>query len=764
MEEQHSQNYFSLMEAFFSGPENASEELNSRLLKRADLLVIKGYDQYHTSQFEAALQSWQTSLKIYRELAIPQAEGVCLTNMGLACEGRGDYRQAIDYHQQALTIARAIGDRKGEGEILVNLGSLYCDLGQYERALTYYQQSLEIGEELQQELLLASALGNLGNIYQIVGDYEQAKKHLEKSLELAKHGKNILEQSYVLGNLGWLNYSLGEYDKAIEQYQQSLAIKQQHGDLRGEVHTLGRLGLVYDERGNHNQAIDYHQQGLAISREIGYRLGEIDTLKNIGTAFLRHGNLEQAEKSLDDAIDIGESLRSELGEDDGGKVSVFETQDLTYRVLQKVSIDQNKIEKALEISERSRSRIFAEYLAKKFGKENKSEGKINPPTIEQIKQIARKQSATLVEYSVIYDEFRIEGKLQAKESELFIWVVQPQGEVIFRQVDLKPLWQKEKTTLADFVAIARESLGARGRDAVRVGQTTSKGTETRRLQQLQEKLIEPIAHCLPKNDQEKVIFIPHESLLMVPFPALLDGSGKYLIEKYPILIEPSIQILDLTNRQKQQVQGIAPNQALVVGNPKMPEISLGIGQPTQKLKPLSGAQQEAMEIAELLKTKAIVGARATKAEVVPKMFSAKIIHLATHGLLDNFQDMEVPGAIALAPSKEDKGWLTAEELLRLDLNAELVVLSACDTGRGKITGDGVMGLSRSLMAAGVQSLVVSLWAIPDAPTAYLMKEFYQGWQRDGDKAQALRKAMLATMGKAPHPRNWAAFTLIGKAI
>jgi CHAT domain-containing protein len=90
-------------------------------------------------------------------------------------------------------------------------------------------------------------------------------------------------------------------------------------------------------------------------------------------------------------------------------------------------------------------------------------------------------------------------------------------------------------------------------------------------------------------------------------------------------------------------------------------------------------------------------------------------------------------------------------------------LSACDTGRGRITGDGVIGLSRSFISAGVPSVIVSLWSVPDAPTAFLMTEFYQNFQKNPDKAQALRQAMLTTLKQHPNPKNWAAFTLIGES-
>ncbi len=112
--------------------------------------------------------------------------------------------------------------------------------------------------------------------------------------------------------------------------------------------------------------------------------------------------------------------------------------------------------------------------------------------------------------------------------------------------------------------------------------------------------------------------------------------------------------------------------------------------------------------------------------------------------------------------------LTAEEILNFKqkLNADLVVLSACDTGRGRITGDGVIGLSRAFISAEVPSVVVSLWAVPDGETAFLMEKFYKNWLQNidkPDKATALRNAMLTTKQQYPNPRQWAAFTLIGEA-
>ncbi|HEY9805591.1 MAG TPA: CHAT domain-containing protein, partial [Candidatus Obscuribacterales bacterium] len=150
-------------------------------------------------------------------------------------------------------------------------------------------------------------------------------------------------------------------------------------------------------------------------------------------------------------------------------------------------------------------------------------------------------------------------------------------------------------------------------------------------------------------------------------------------------------------------------------------------------------------------------------KVLQQLSQAQIAHFATHGLLEDFKGLGVPGAIALAPAGKDDGLLTASEILGLKLKAELVVLSACDTGQGKITGDGVVGLSRSLISAGVPSVIVSLWKVPDEPTATLMTEFYRQLQRQPDKAQAMRQAMLLTKASYPDPLDWAAFTLMGEA-
>ncbi|MDY6902003.1 MAG: CHAT domain-containing tetratricopeptide repeat protein, partial [Cyanobacteriota bacterium] len=526
------------------------------------------------------------------------------------------------------------------------------------------------------------------------------------------------------------------------------------------------LGNTYRSLGDYKKAIDFQQQNLAIAKEIGNKGGEGTVLNNLGLALFEFGNLSEAEKVLKQGIEVLKSQHSRQ-EKDEFKISIFEGQARTYRTLQQVYIAQNKTDLALEVAESGRARAFVDLFASSL--------RIPPtePTVDQIKQIAKAQDATLVQYSIIYDDFKIAGKLQPKKSELYIWVIKPTGEVTFRKADLKPLWQKENTTLDELVSTTRKSLGVgddeRSIFEVKVKNPVNEKIQRESLQKLHQLLVKPIADLLPTDPNQRVTFVPQGDLFLVPFPALMDSKDKYLIEKHTILTAPAIQVLELTRSQKQRIKsqqripGKSRQNALIVGNPTMPKFNTKYGEPGKQLSSLPGAKREAEAIAPLFNTKALTGDEATETTIKTKLPQAGVIHLATHGLFDGFQGLQ--SSIALAPSSQDNGLLTASEILDIKLNADLVVLSACNTGRGRITGDGVIGLSRSLFLAGTPSVLVSLWSVPDAPTAELMTDFYQNlYQKNLDKAQALRQAMLKMKEQYPKtPRKWAAFTLIGEA-
>ncbi|MBR8836896.1 MAG: CHAT domain-containing protein [Stigonema ocellatum SAG 48.90 = DSM 106950] len=756
--------------------QNPDSELEAMLLGNLGLAHLEEGD-YSADTIDYLNDYWTLIYNRTKNNNTAQSQAAkALGNLGNAYYGAELYVQAIAFHQKRLALSRKIQDRAGEAKALSDLGIVYQGLGDSKKAIEHQEQALTLARQIKERSLESFALGNLGVIYQTQGDYVKASDYQEKRLAIARELKDLRSETQALANLGGVAYFQGDYNKAIALYESAWKITwDQLHDADILYRIRGNQGLAYFQMGNNEKALEAYQQYFQYASSRSNRREEGVVKINAAAVRLQSGNLTGAAKNLREAIEIWESLRARLGSNDGFKISIFETQNAPYSNLQSVLVDQNQPEAALEISERGRARAFAEILARSLSSvTTKKEAPPLPlasPTITEIKKIAQNHRATLVEYSIVPGNFKLQGKLETRESELLIWVVQPTGNVTLRRVDLKPLWQCQNPQLcypkgvSDLVAKSRDLLTQRNRS------NASSQIDGNPLFKLQQLLIQPVTDLLPKDVNAHVIFIPHRSLFLVPFAALEDATGKFLIERLTISITPSIQVLDLTYQLRMRQVGTKNSAStLIVGNPTMPKVVIEPGEPPEELSPLPGSEEEAKAIAQLFNTKALIGANANKSTVVQKMSQSSVVHLATHGLLGDFVGLGIPGAIALAPdpmfqgqiSTQENGILTANEILGLKLNSELVVLSACNTGRGRITGDGVVGLSRAFVAAKVPSVVVSLWSVPDNPTASLMTEFYRNMQRQPDKAMALRQAMLTTMKQYPQPFDWAAFVLIGE--
>jgi CHAT domain-containing protein len=636
---------------------------------------------------------------------------------------------------------------------------------------------------------------------QLVGLALSQQSLTQENIVPNSNPKTPVEEAEQLRRQGDAQLRRQEFTAAIQSYQQSIQIFQKLKLNDGINEAWLGIAKTYLLMGDNPKALNLFR-----------KLAEQKTnhnepaLTNLGLALFRSGKLPEAEQVLQKAI-TGWEKRRELEADDLSNITKLEQQSYSYRLLQKVLVQQKKTDAALLISEQMRGRTLVEQVV-----QNAKLPTTPTPSLEQIKQIAKTTNSTLVEYSIVGNEIHVFGNEPDDETDLFIWVIQPNGVISFRQVDLK----LSKQSFSELVLKTRgNNLGISGHNIVVESPRNGIVSKNIRLQQLWKLLIEPIAELLPKEPNAPITFIPQKALFLVPFAALQDVNGKYLIEQHTLLSASSIQVLALTNQQ--QFNSLKNKNALVVGNPTMPTLPAQGNTPSYQLQNLPGTEKEALAVASLLDTQPLIGSKATKATVVQQMPQQRIIHLATHGLLDldaNLKEfgepinknaltardsgvivapgaliidpkanvivggvpanvalagekvikISMPGAIALAPSNGDNGFLTAQDILSLKLNnTELVVLSACDTGRGRITGEGVVGLSRAFIAVGVKTVIVSLWAIPDLPTASLMTEFYRQLQNNPDKAQALRQAMLITKTKFPNPIDWAAFTLIGDA-
>jgi CHAT domain-containing protein len=749
-----------------------SRQLKDKVEEAKSMLNL-GSVHFHIRKYNEAIDFYEKSLKIWQETRNTQGEAKCLLNIGNAYGALGNYSQAIkyqqqrltiaeklgdrrgllyaflnigytydlkgdwakaiEYHQQALTIAREIQDRRMEGQITGNIGSAYLFLRNCDKSIEYSKLSLNIRKEVQDRQGEIYTLGYIANAYSNLSDYYQAINYYQQALEIAKNIKARDSEGVILSGIGNVFCSQKEWATATEYFKQSLSIAQEINNIQSEGSILGSLGLIYFYLEDYHQAIAYLRQGILIAQNISDLPEQANHLNNLGGIFLKLKNFTESEKLLRKSIEIERTLFSKLGKHDDYKVSFFEKQSRsTYRLLQDVLVAQNKTELALEIAEQGRAKAFVDLLTLRFFSQPDFQPR-KSISLEGIQKLAIDNGLTLIEYSIIYDNFKIQETVQTKESKLYIWLIQATGNLTFHEVDLKSLWQHQNTSLSKLVIKARES--------ITIEEPTQQDFSL--LHKLHKLLIEHIAHLLPTNPNSPIVFIPQEILFLVPFAALQDSTSKYLTEKHNIITAPSIQVLELIQKRSTQVSETSLD-ALVVGNPKMPTIPLT--EPPVELEDLAWAKTEAQVIAPLLNTQAIMGADATKVEIQQQMPKARLIHLATHGLLDDIRQLGIPGAVALAPSNDDNGFLTAGEIYDMKLNADLVVLSACSTGQGKITGDGVVGLSRCLIAAGVKSVIVSLWSVGDLSTALLMVKFYQILQQGVAATIALNQAQRWLLG------------------
>lgn len=447
-------------------------------------------------------------------------------------------------------------------------------------------------------------------------------------------------------------------------------------------------------------------------------------------------------------------------------------------------------------------------------------------SMKTVKKAARRQDATIVYYSTAAVE---------SENTLFVWVIQPSGEIAFRAVDVSHLGQSLSALTRETLTASASFIdrGQQGRSLIQaVRDLRSQGfnnneidlaerylveesVQATKLRLLHDVLIDPVSDLLPTDPSSHVIFVPHRELTLAPFAALQDSVGRHLIEKHTISVAHSL--ISLSKKVDSIKKMPTGSDFVAVGNSDIPDIRYVADNSRVSLPSLPAADAEVVDISPddgyWFRRSA-----ATQRNINPHLEDAKIIHFATHGLL-NFQNkrellllqhlesdenqtfyllqepdniqwnstsdfryklwyeqikdsqswqaiyakINLPGAIVLADSP-----LVTQNILSLDLEADLVVLSACNTGRGVPTESAILGLPLAFGLAGVPRVVVSQWGVPDASTRFLMIKFYEAMERNieengkANPAGALREAMLETKNIEGYsdPIFWAGFSMM----
>ena len=272
-------------------------------------------------------------------------------------------------------------------------------------------------------------------------------------------------------------------------------------------------------------------------------------------------------------------------------------------------------------------------------------------------------------------------------------------------------------------------------------------------------LIDPVSDLIEKPE---IVIVPDRRLYRVPFPALLDKSGKYLPETFRISVVPSLTTLELI--QSSPADYHSQTGVLIVGDPIVGEV-IYEGRLNKNFLPLPGARKEAEMISRLLGVQPLLGQHATKQSVLQMINSVSLIHFAAHGNAER-------GEIALAPldcktgiPQEDDYLLKMSDISQIQLRAKLVVLSCCHSGRGQIRAEGVVGIARAFLGSGARSVLVALWALEDSATEQLMSRFYEHLVHGESASASLHEAMkwMRCNGYSDVKR-WAPFMLIGDNV
>ena len=824
-----------------------------------------GQRYYEAGEFQIATQYWQTAQEFYKNLQVLGADRI-FEVLSLEAYYHGTQQGLFNSPEEFIQYAASQEER-----LLDVLGITSFQLGLLDLAVSYFNEALIKAEHIQDTKRMASALNNLGFIYQKQGLHKLALENYSTALSLTNgfccdlstpfSGNELRKFTFyadhltvdILINIGHLYQELGQHQEALSYFDQAFyRVNQSAISSFSQPIQPSNYGSVWAndifnsstrifagsslaKMGQYEQGIQLINEGLAIADGNQDATRQFLALKFLTPALMNSNRFDEASRKSLELIEQYEKVMRRLT--DYQLLQLFDDLEPTYEFLQTDLIERGEIESALEMSERARARASVSQIATNLSVQRRrirtcnsgriskdEEDRITDCTlldtspllrtlidsqsreeeniltetidIDAIKQLAASKQATIVQYSILSNQ------------KLYIWAVKPDRTVHFHQANLNEIGKR----LSPLIENTRDSLGVRSRgfelDLDPLGNGEMLQTlGNKSLRELYDLLIQPIKSVLPTDPNQHVIFIPQGELFLVPFPALKNDAGRYLIEQHTIQTAPSIQLLKLTQpdvlpsdpeprRQRNIVDDVFgtidrvlsfPSQihewftrrndrqqsspeVLIIGNPQMPELSNANNGHNAPLSNLPYAEAEARQIADFFETDALIGQDASEWAVKQRIGESRVIHLATHGLLDygalpNTTRRDLPGAIALTPGQGEDGLLTSAEVLEHSIfNTDLVALSACDTGVGTISGDGVIGLSRSFILSGASSVMVSLWSVPDGPTADLMTEFYHQWlELELDKAQALRQAMLVTMQQHPDPRDWAAFTLIGEA-
>ncbi len=772
------------------------------------------------ADYPRALEYFQKSLAISE--SVNAKAGIALTNsnIGLVRNALGDYAGALEHYNKALALFEELKDQGNASRMLVNIGSAHWRQNDVSLALSFYEKGLAASEQSGNKYMTIEALRGIAYISEQRGDLVRALELFQKSLLLTEIVKDKEQAAFVLRGIGCIYFREGKYEAALENYQRSLALLESINDERCAAWIRQDMADAYSSLGRHAEALSSAEQATETAR----RLALPDVLwRTRTTTGLVHRALKrtvEARQAFDEAIAVIEALRANVAGTEHAKQQFFEDKLTPYRQMVEMLVEQNKTGEAFVYAERAKARALVEVLQGGRGKIEQAatsrettrereleaalvtlnaqisyEGGLQTPDNKRLAELEDKRRAARLEYEAFQTDLyaahpelrarrgastpvslsQIAELLPAAKGALLEYVLTDSGVYLFvlTKADARRLAPVDLRAYR--LNVNAKELGVRAENFRR--QIAARKPFEQSARSLYDALLRPAAAQL--RGQTTLVIVPDGPLWNLPFQALQSATGRFLIEDHAVSYAPSLTALrEMKKSHRGSEQKSSDSVLLAFGNPMLSEqqtARAGEVLRADKLEPLPEAEREVEALRALYGTersRVYTGAEASEARFKQEAGRFRVLQIATHGVIDDASPLYSHLVLSQtgAEGRED-GLLEAWEMMNLKLNADMVVLSACETARGRTTaGEGLIGMSWALFVGGSPATVASQWKVSSKSTSELMLDFHRELNRtrgrSSAKALALQSAALKMMsagGAYRHPFYWAAFTVIGDA-
>nr|XP_023025863.1 tetratricopeptide repeat protein 28 [Leptinotarsa decemlineata] len=741
---------------------------------------------------EQAVSCLDHQRNIARELNDRVMESDAICGLGTVCHQMGEFTTALEYHQNDLEITEQLGMAGLQSRACGNLGIVYESLGKLDQAVRYQEQHLSIAASTNDQLAKTMAYSALGRVHQLLGNRSQAITYLTQGLCIAEALGRRDEEAKIRNRLGLALWASGDLEGARNQLEAATHLLE---SIRRETRNTQDYKLtLFDLQSSSYQVL---QRVLVFRIDFGKDVIHVIQPKYVQfPAKFSHGTAERRMlpivscwactvnkmqgSTVDHAVVYLSSKFFAAGQAQRASVLYYSIAAgflYAWLILPTKGIVKFHSVSLVECSENDNA-------------ENSDHIMSGSGILEKMVTSVRDSlGLELSPCTTIAEDQYSEDTLSDRTG--FSRMINRHHLMNSSNYSLSSLFSLGSVggSVASLQGSTRSSASAQG--STRIGRRqTWKGPSC--LHSLYTLLIQPFEEHLPnktssfKEGPRELILVLESDLFLVPFPVLRSASenSEYLSERFSLFVVPNLSTLKSGRTRKQdQDQAV---RSLIVGNPKLPSaVTEHWG-----WKDIPHAEQEATMVAELLQTQVLVGSSATKEQVLNQIQEAECVHFATHvswklsslvlspaEVLDQSQSKrlyitdtaeeeesnEVSISAEVPPLSEFL--LSAADILSLRLTARLVVVSSSHTRdqQGWATSDGLVALVRSLLSAGAQAVLISLWPVPDTATKILLRAFYSSLLQGTRAARALSEAMQTVQHTKhfAHPANWAGFVLVG---